>query len=167
MKKHWFAIVYLILLCSICYSANDRNAKSVVLDKAVSLKEWELKIKGSRFAKELVLENQPDFYEESFYLKGDDVIYLILTIEAKNISKKELDFTNLPDFRARYDNKYGYKSLKVLERNDFFEISAVVSPSNTEKVHYLFEMPKVSESDGKPLKIEFVDNNILYEFKIR
>jgi hypothetical protein len=193
MRKSLIAFMVLLLMFAAgCFSQGEKGkevtkidpdippqgvkasstTKIIEINQPVIVEEFcELTLKAVEFTP-VVKPPNPDSYYSYYQVEQDDVTFLHIVANIKNLQNLAQDADSFIDIKAIYDNKYEYEGFATIEEKgggDFTYISITsIDPLMTEVVHFLIEVPKeVEESEDKPLGFVVTVKDEQYQYKIR
>ncbi|MBE5822098.1 MAG: hypothetical protein E7311_05910 [Clostridiales bacterium] len=146
---------------------SNTKGKKINIGEKVTTEEWEIVLTGTEFKQDVVPPKTNSFY--THYEVSDKAnTYLVVMLEAKNISTTELRGDDLLSIKAYYDNKYEYKGFcTVLDSdNEGFSTYENIKPLTTRTLYYLIEMPKELTNDEKSIKVDILIEKDTYEYEI-
>lgn len=128
----------------------------------------EIKITNTKFTKKVEPSSPGSFYNY-YEAKEADNTYLVVTAKLKNLKESAKEARDLVSVKVKYDNKYEYNSLSIVENGDGsdFNIFSPIDPLSSKTVIFLTEVPKEIENGDKSIIAEFSINGETYMYTIR
>lgn len=109
-------------------------------------------------------------YYSYFEVEDPNKIFLILTVEVKNLKGNDLRYDNIAGVFALYNEKYNYDSFVVYEKEGGKDISnytniSSISPLSSNRIYFVIEAPKEVQEGKVEIQLNYGGNKYFMEVK--
>ncbi len=139
----------------------------VVDGNNIIIDDKEVLIKKCEFSYDVVPDNPDSFY--SHYAAETGKVYIVLTVDVKNVGKNNLDCDEILDVTADYNNGYTYSGFAIVDEGGDFGYANItaITPLSTQRMRYLIECPSEVETSSAPLFLTITINGAAHKYTIR
>lgn len=149
----------------------NMNIRKIGLDETVLIEDFaEFTIKKVEFSKRVNPPN-PDSYYSYYQVNEDELIYLHVITEVKNLQAQSVLADEFLNIEAKYNDKYIYNGFSTIEKSggrDFTYTSITgIDPLKVGRIHFLIEVPLEVKNKINPLELKININGKSFIYKVR
>ena len=153
-------------------NANWQDGEEISLEQPIAEEGFgKLTVAKTSFTSSVEPTNKGSLYAVND-AKEQNRVYWDAEISFENLAADSVEATEVLDAVAIFDNKYEYSSFILVEQEgnsaDLLDgVMVTINPGTTEKMHYIFELPKELENSSRPLALVITCNSKDYYYKFR